>query len=453
MRSATRIDRIEESTCLIVAWKSNLYDTGGFVQRPTVDNSHVSLNGFAVKLLYWSIIFHSALGSNPLYCDCSLKWLSEWVKLDYVEPGIARCAEPERMKDKLILSTPANQFICKEKVSDEILSKCDACYTFPCKNNAECMVKSERQYECRCAPGYHGQHCEHMIDACYGNPCRNNGTCTVLEEGRFSCECLSGYKGARCEVNIDDCDDHKCQNNGTCVDGIESYTCSCLPGFTGEFCEKKIQFCGSEFNPCSNGAKCVDHFSHYTCECVAGFRGVNCTENIDDCQNHICQNGGSCVDGINDYVCKCPSEFNGKFCEGMPMVAMMYPQTSPCQNHECKFGVCFQPNPASSDYICKCAPGYTGKRCEYLTSLTFLHNNSFVEMEPLRTKPEANVTIIFSTTQQNGVLMYDGNGNNEHFAVELFNGRIRVSYDVGNYPTSTMYSFEMVADGKWVART
>lgn len=42
MRSATRIDRIEESTCLIVAWKSNLDDTGGFVQRLAVDNSHVS---------------------------------------------------------------------------------------------------------------------------------------------------------------------------------------------------------------------------------------------------------------------------------------------------------------------------------------------------------------------------------------------------------------------------
>lgn len=129
------------------------------------------------------------------------------------------------------------------------------------------------------------------------------------------------------------------------------------------------------------------------------------------------------------------------------MVAMLYPQTSPCQQHECKFGVCFQPNPSSADYICKCAPGYSGKRCEYLTSLTFLHNNSFVELEPLRTKPEANVTIIFSSTQQNGVLMYDG--NNEHLAVELFNGRIRVSYDVGNYPVSTMYSFEMVADGKY----
>lgn len=136
---------------------------------------------------------------------------------------------------------------------------------------------------------------------------------------------------------------------------------------------------------------------------------------------------------------------------------MMYPQTSPCQHHDCVHGVCFQPS-GSNDYLCKCAPGYSGvcllsvqvcfikhieyllllgKRCEYLTSLSFVHNTSYVELEPLRTKPEANVTIVFATTQENGVLMYDG--HQEHLAVELFNGRIRVSYDVGNYPVSTMY--------------
>ena len=81
-----------------------------------------------------------------------------------------------------------------------------------------------------------------------------------------------------------------------------------------------------------------------------------------------------------------------------------------------------------------CCPG---KRCEYLTSLSFVHNNSFVELEPLRTKPSANVTMVFATEQENGVLLYDG--QSEHLAVELFNGRIRVSYDVGNYPVSTMY--------------
>uniref|UniRef100_T1GJX0 EGF-like domain-containing protein n=1 Tax=Megaselia scalaris TaxID=36166 RepID=T1GJX0_MEGSC len=102
-----------------------------------------------------------------------------------------------------------------------------------------------------------------------------------------------------------------------------------------QYCDSKIKFCTEEFNPCTNGAKCSDHFTHYTCECQPGFHGTNCTENIDDCQNHMCQNGGTCVDGINDYVCKCPEDYTGKYCEGTPMVAMMYPQTSPCQNHEC----------------------------------------------------------------------------------------------------------------------
>ena len=82
-----------------------------------------------------------------------------------------------------------------------------------------------------------------------------------------------------------------------------------------------------------------------------------------------------------------------------------------------------------------------------MTSLSFINSNSLVELESLRTRPEANVTMIFTTLQENGVLLYDGHSG-EHLAVELFNGRIRVSYDVGNYPTSTMYSFETVADGK-----
>lgn len=225
---------------------------------------------------------------------------------------------------------------------------------------------------------------------------------------------------------------------------LNNCVCVCI---SGDYCDTKIKFCSPEFNPCSNGAKCQDHFTHYTCECMPGFHGINCTDNIDDCQNHICQNGGTCVDGVNDYICMCPDDFTGKYCEGHNMVSMMYPQTSPCQNHECKHGVCFQPNPSGSDYLCKCHPGYTGKWCEYLTSISFVHNNSFVEMEPLRTKPDANVTIVFSTSEQNGILMYDG--QDAHWAVELFNGRIRVSYDVGNYPVSTMYSFEMVADSKY----
>jgi len=40
-------------------------------------------------------------------------------------------------------------------------------------------------------------------------------------------------------------------------------------------------------------------------------------------------------------------------------------------------------------------------------------------------------------------------GDKQHLAVELFRGRIRVSYDVGNYPVSTMFSYELVSDGHY----
>ena len=76
-----------------------------------------------------------------------------------------------------------------------------------------------------------------------------------------------------------------------------------------------------------------------------------------------------------------------------------------------------------------------------------MHNESYVELEPLNVRPNANVTITFATEQENGVLLYSG--ESQHLAVELFRGRLRVSYDVGNYPVSTMFSYELVADGNY----
>ncbi|CAB3224476.1 unnamed protein product [Arctia plantaginis] len=427
----------------------------------------LSLHGNNISMLADGVfrdlesISHVALGSNPLYCDCNARWLSEWVKSagEYVEPGIARCSEPIAMRDKLILSTQSSAFICKAKPPAEIISKCDSCYSNPCRNGGSCRARGAGGHECLCARGYHGDSCQHQIDACYGSPCAH-GICHVLEEGRFRCSCQAGYTGARCEVNIDDCVANKCQNNATCVDHLEGYSCKCAPGFMGEYCEKKIPFCTKEFNPCENGAVCTDHHSHYTCACPKGYSGQNCTVNADDCINHMCQNGATCVDGLDEYRCACAGGYAGRYCEAAPHAAL---GTSPCAHHDCVHGVCYLPQArralqddiimerpllsTANDYLCKCAPGYSGRLCEYLTSLTFSHNDSLVELEPLRTAPQANVTLVFSTTQLHGVLMYFG--DNEHLAVELFNGRIRISYDIGNHPTSTMYSFEMVSDGNY----
>lgn len=99
--------------------------------------------------MLWIILlnFFRALGANPLYCNCDLRWLSQWVKAGFKEPGkrrnysqdaikmldvkilqdasqsvlltsmffvgIARCTGPPDMADRLLLTTPLNRFQCK----------------------------------------------------------------------------------------------------------------------------------------------------------------------------------------------------------------------------------------------------------------------------------------------------------------------------------------------------
>ncbi|KAF9788977.1 hypothetical protein SFRURICE_016837 [Spodoptera frugiperda] len=351
----------------------------------------LSLHGNNISMLADGVfrdlesISHVALGSNPLYCDCNSRWLSEWVKSagEYVEPGIARCSEPAAMRDKLILSTQSSAFVCKAATATRAAMGARA-------------VHAVRAGTSVCARA-----------VTMATSANTRSTRAMAPRARTECvECLRrGGFSARCEVNIDDCVANKCQNNATCVDHLEGYSCKCAPGFMGK------------------------------------------------------TNGASCVDGLDEYRCACAAGYAGRYCEAAPHAAL---GTSPCAHHDCVHGVCYLPQPrplqddiilerpllsTANDYLCKCAPGYSGRLCEYLTSLTFSHNDSLVELEPLRTTPQANVTLIFSTTQLHGVLMYFG--ENEHLAVELFNGRIRISYDIGNHPTSTMYSFEMVSDGNY----
>jgi slit protein 2 len=90
--------------------------------------------------------------------------------------------------------------------------------------------------------------------------------------------------------------------------------------------------------------------------------------------------------------------------------------------------------------------GFEGKKCEKLSSISLQEKDAYVSLPPLSHRPRANVTLVLSTRQQQGVILY--HGVDEHLAVELFRGRLRISYNIGNYPVSTMFSYEQLSDGE-----
>uniref|UniRef100_A0A8C2BMF3 Slit homolog 1 protein n=1 Tax=Cyprinus carpio TaxID=7962 RepID=A0A8C2BMF3_CYPCA len=396
-----------------------------------------------------SSLSHLALGANPLYCDCHMQWLSDWVKSGYKEPGIARCTGPGEMTDKLLLTTPSKKFTCTGPVDVSILAKCNPCLSNPCKNDGTCSNHPVDFYRCTCPYGFKGQDCEEPIHACISNPCQNGGTCNLKdgEENTHWCVCPDGFEGDGCEINIDDCEDNDCENNSTCVDGINNYTCLCSPEYTaannnevekGELCEDKLDFCASELNLCQHDSKCILTAKGFMCECTPGYTGEHCEVDFDDCVDNKCKNGAQCTDAVNGYTCVCPEGYSGLFCEFSP--PMVLPRTSPCDHYDCANGA--QCVVKDTDPVCQCLHGYEGVHCEKLVSVNFINRESFLQIPSNLITEQANISLQIATDEDNGVLLYKG--DSEHIAVELYRGRLRVSYDSGSYPPSAIYRYTHV---------
>uniref|UniRef100_A0A3B3U8F7 Slit homolog 1 protein n=1 Tax=Poecilia latipinna TaxID=48699 RepID=A0A3B3U8F7_9TELE len=382
-----------------------------------------------------------AIGANPLYCDCRLLWLSDWVKSGYKEPGIARCAGPRGLEGKLLLTTPADKFQCLGPVDISVQAKCTPCVSSPCQNQGTCQIHQSQQYTCACKSGFTGKHCETPVDACVSNPCTNGGSCLRDEQtGGFRyCACAFGFHGTFCEVNVDDCEDHGCDNGATCVDGVGNYTCLCPPNYRGLLCEEEDDVCSPGRNPCQHQSTCISSPTGPRCVCIPGWVGPDCGIDYNECADHRCQNSAQCIDHLDGYSCVCPQGFSGEFCEVTDL------QQTPCQMAKCQNGApC---NDKLGTAICQCPPGFEGQSCEKLVSVNFVDRDSYVELQDVKNWPQSNITLQVSTAEDNGILLY--NGDHEPIAVELHQGHVRVTYDPGNQPATAIYSSETVNDGNF----
>uniref|UniRef100_A0A8C7KRV8 Slit homolog 2 (Drosophila) n=1 Tax=Oncorhynchus kisutch TaxID=8019 RepID=A0A8C7KRV8_ONCKI len=388
---------------------------------------------------------HLALGANPLYCDCRMQWLSDWVQSGYREPGIARCAGPGDMTDKLLLTTPSKKFTCTGPLDVGIQAKCDPCLSNPCHNDGTCSNHPVTFYRCSCPYGFKGQDCEEPLHACIGNPCQNAGTCHLKEGERSNswCVCAEGFEGDVCEINVDDCEDNDCENNSTCVDGVNNYTCMCGLEYTGELCEEKLDFCAPELNPCQHDSKCIltlqgGLFCESLMVVLFVFSGLFCESLmlvLFVFSGLFCESLMVVLFVFSGLFCESLMVvlfvFSGLFCEFSP--PMVLPRTSPCDDHECMNGA-----------QC-CLHGYEGEWCETLASVNFVNRRSYLQLPSSLITPETNITLQIATDEDSGVLLYKG--DKDHITIELYRGRLRVSYHTGTNPASAIYSVETVNDG------
>lgn len=48
----------------------------------------------------------------------------------------------------------------------------------------------------------------------------------------YNCTCANGFVGAHCETDIDECLPRPCENDATCIDEVNGYSCICGAEFT-----------------------------------------------------------------------------------------------------------------------------------------------------------------------------------------------------------------------------
>lgn len=201
----------------------------------------------------------------------------------------------------------------------------NVCATRPCGENAECVTIGDRDYTCKCNPGYikKGSSC---VDA---DECERYGVCrqyanTICQNkpGSFQCVCKSGYEktsSGACK-DTDECSENKdiCKHlpNSKCVNTEASFKCQCKTGFIRQQDKCVVDTASCK---CGLNQECYSSEGLTFCRCKKGFRNEEgrCKD-IDECRNGLykCMTNSRCLNVPGSYICQCDIGYTkrGQYC-------------------------------------------------------------------------------------------------------------------------------------------
>jgi hypothetical protein len=177
-----------------------------------------------------------------------------------------------------------------------------------CSDDASCIDRPFRDYECRCEDGFAGNgfSCDNIDECAAGlDDCGLHATCEDTV-GAFTCACAPGYADddGAC-VDIDECEDGSagCDPVANCRNTDGAFECTCPEGFTGAglVCTD-IDECSAA--PCGAHATCDNSVGAFTCTCDDGYedRGVGCVD-IDECGDGTAGCDGPCENTEGAFAC------------------------------------------------------------------------------------------------------------------------------------------------------
>ncbi|KAK9521112.1 hypothetical protein VZT92_020948 [Zoarces viviparus] len=182
-----------------------------------------------------------------------------------------------------------------------------------------------------------------------------------------------------------------------------------------------------------NGGNASDFFCIQVDDGKSGFSGSFCSTDGDECLKLKCQNGGTCSSTQDGYHCHCVPGFEGEMCEHF---------IDHCRSTPCVQGSCIN---SQTGFSCHCPFGVSGVHCED-HSYGF-EELSFMEFPPLDRRTNL-ISLEFATVQRNSLLLYNPGGpsSREFIALQILNGAIHLSYDLGPGPVR-LQTHKQVADG------